>query len=287
MAGIGLLFLVLAVVGFRAGGKDKTILLEELQACKGDLAGCGQDLESEKALHEDCAAALEARTKDLVKSTSELAACLSRLVALENIHPTPVATSTGVASDTVGGVPPGLLGQLKEALDGKGVPVEIDEKKWTLELNEKFLFGLGSSELSEDREAGALAVGSAVVQMLRTKGNAEKIGTVEVIGHADSTGDPEFNVSLSRQRANALVDLWRRELLAGADDRCANAKIFAIGVSSFRPVVLEDASRDECQNGLDDPETSQDESAGCARNRRIEIRIVPKPPARKDVAGCD
>ncbi|UWQ90703.1 OmpA family protein [Aliisedimentitalea scapharcae] len=74
--------------------------------------------------------------------------------------------------------------------------------------------------------------------------------TVQVIGHTDSDGEASYNLTLSQRRANAVAD----ELQAG-------------GVSYTR---IRTSGR-----GEDEPVASNLDEAGKARNRRVEIVVIP------------
>ena len=77
-------------------------------------------------------------------------------------------------------------------------------------------------------------------------------GSLRVAGHTDNAGASDFNMDLSRKRANAV----RSALIQrGMDPR----RIFAEGHGAARPVA------------------DNSTEAGRARNRRIEIRVVPPP----------
>ncbi|HEX5007049.1 MAG TPA: OmpA family protein [Hyphomonadaceae bacterium] len=77
-------------------------------------------------------------------------------------------------------------------------------------------------------------------------------GTLRIEGHTDNAGSPKMNAALSRQRARAVRDaLIQRGI---SPDR-----ISAEGFGAARPIA---------DNG---------DEAGRARNRRIEIRVVPPP----------
>jgi outer membrane protein OmpA-like peptidoglycan-associated protein len=74
--------------------------------------------------------------------------------------------------------------------------------------------------------------------------------TVQVIGHTDSDGEAAYNLALSQRRAIAVAD----ELQAG-------------GVSYTR---IRTSGR-----GEDEPVASNLNAAGKARNRRVEIVVIP------------
>lgn len=75
--------------------------------------------------------------------------------------------------------------------------------------------------------------------------------TVQVIGHTDSDGDAAYNIGLSQRRANAVADVLQ-----------------ANGVAYSRLVTI--------GRGEDQPIASNLTPEGKARNRRVEIVIIPK-----------
>lgn len=77
-------------------------------------------------------------------------------------------------------------------------------------------------------------------------------GVLHIEGHTDNAGSPEMNATLSRQRANAVRDAL---IQRGIDPD----RISADGYGATRPIA---------DNG---------DETGRARNRRIEVRVVPPP----------
>lgn len=74
--------------------------------------------------------------------------------------------------------------------------------------------------------------------------------TVDVIGHTDNVGGADYNLSLSRNRANSVAQV-----------------LFANGVPSSRVVTI--------GRGEDSPIASNLNAAGRQQNRRVEIIIRP------------
>ncbi|MEM7338707.1 MAG: OmpA family protein [Actinomycetota bacterium] len=79
-------------------------------------------------------------------------------------------------------------------------------------------------------------------------------GTIEVAGHTDALGAPDYNQGLSERRA-AGVALWFRERVP------ADQAIVAIGYGESQPVA---------PNTLDD---GSDDPTGRAQNRRVELIV--------------
>ncbi|MEK9211062.1 OmpA family protein [Sphingomonas sp. 2378] len=83
-----------------------------------------------------------------------------------------------------------------------------------------------------------------------------KSGRIVLSGHSDSEGDDEANRIMSRKRAEAV-----RDYLAGKGIARADMKLIALGET--RPIA---------PNAKPD---GSDDSAGRARNRRVEIDLAP------------
>lgn len=120
--------------------------------------------------------------------------------------------------------------------------VEVSPDNDALRLDLNLMFATGQSRL-EPRVASYLQV---LASSLLSRPNS----VVHIIGHTDSSGDPERNRTLSRSRAQAVA-----AYLAGQGvDR---ARLRTEGMGSDQPVA---------------DNTTQ---AGRARNRRVEVFILP------------
>ena len=83
------------------------------------------------------------------------------------------------------------------------------------------------------------------VQILKKNPNLK----VEIDGHADSTGAPEYNMALSEKRAQAVKDFF---VTRGVDPDRLTTKGF----------------------GITKPAASNDTREGRAKNRRVELTPV-------------
>lgn len=82
---------------------------------------------------------------------------------------------------------------------------------------------------------------------------ADASGAMQVVGHTDSVGEPDYNQTLSEQRAQAVADYLVGELGLGDVD------LTVAGRGEAEPVAP-----NETADGEDNPE-------GRARNRRVEL----------------
>ncbi len=135
--------------------------------------------------------------------------------------------------------------QLTSALSGTGVSVArtTDERIW-LTLPGDLTFQPNRSAL----KPGATAVLDKIVVSLRGLPTAE----LRIVGHTDAKGAPAANDALSLDRAASTRD-W----------------LVARGMSPVRIAVVGRGARDAV--------ASNDDEAGRATNRRVEILIAEKP----------
>ena len=144
--------------------------------------------------------------------------------------------------------------KLREFLAGTGVRVVRVGDEITLSMPSNITFQTGSDVLSQDFLEVMHGVSLVLVEYDKT--------IIEVMGHTDSTGSHEFNVDLSRRRADAVGNH-----LAGK------------GINQLR--ILTEGF------GEDYPIASNDTADGRALNRRVELRLSPlTPPAGSAASGA-
>jgi OOP family OmpA-OmpF porin len=105
------------------------------------------------------------------------------------------------------------------------------------------LFAFDSAELVVD------AKDSIEEQRRTVRPELTRAFEVAIIGHTDSTGDPDYNLDLSMRRAQSVAEY-----------------LIATGVATDRLRVL--------GRGEKDPIASNDTQEGRAQNRRVEIVVV-------------
>ncbi len=158
---------------------------------------------------------------------------------------------TIIGTAAAGALVGGLLGreldkqaaELRQNLDNDSITVVNTGDRLVVSLPNDLTFATDSA-----------AVSSAVRGDLRkVAGSLQRYpgSIVQVIGHTDSDGAAAYNYSLSERRANAVAD----EIAAG-------------GVSYNRMRII--------GRGEDQPVASNLTPEGKARNRRVEIVIIPQ-----------
>ncbi len=183
-------------------------------------------------------------------------------------RPSPASGALRVVSEPAAvapSVPPRLEPSLASELEAflaaagleEGVQVDVNGGGVTLSISDTIGFGSGSAELLPDA-ASVLAEVHALVA-------ARPDLVVEVSGHTDDrplhAGPFRSNLDLSLARAARVA----HELAAG--DPELGERIFASGYGAARPVA------------------TNDDAEGRARNRRVELRLLPaSDPASAQVA---
>jgi outer membrane protein OmpA-like peptidoglycan-associated protein len=108
-------------------------------------------------------------------------------------------------------------------------------------------FKLNSHTLTAEHQRRLLALAKRLTQLLRE----HQLGTVEIIGHTDATGDEALNDQLGQDRADAVAAFLRRAGVPAMALQAESAGEGALRVPTARP----------------EP-----------RNRRVEIRFLPELP---------
>jgi outer membrane protein OmpA-like peptidoglycan-associated protein len=138
--------------------------------------------------------------------------------------------------------------QMEQATKGTGVQVtQTGDNRLKLDIPSDISFDTSRSDIKPDFRP--------ILDKFAATLNENPTTTVSIVGHTDSTGSASINEPLSVDRASHT-----RDYLASR------------GVSPTRVVVE--------GRGAREPVASNDDNAGRARNRRVEIFVAePAPPA--------
>lgn len=132
--------------------------------------------------------------------------------------------------------------ELRAELVSTGVQVVESDDSIRLIMPGNITFKTDSADIN----SSFYSVLNSVAKVLNKYNNS----TVMVSGHTDSTGSAEYNLNLSRERANSVASYLQGQ-----------------GVKSSRFEVL--------GLGSSNPIASNDTANGRAQNRRVEIKIIP------------
>ena len=132
--------------------------------------------------------------------------------------------------------------ELREQLSSDGITITNTGDRLIVSLPNDITFATDSFEVRPGLRADVSRVAAHL--------NRYPDMTVRVVGHTDSDGEAAYNIGLSKRRANAVADI----LQAG-------------GVSYARIVTI--------GRGEEEPIASNLTAEGKARNRRVEIVMIP------------
>lgn len=147
-----------------------------------------------------------------------------------------------LAGGAVGGYMDQQEAELRAQLAGTGVTVTRNGNQITLNMPSNITFDVGQSAIKP--AFGETLRGVAIVV------NKFNKTLIDVYGHTDSTGDDQFNLNLSTQRAQAVAGYITQ---SGIDGR----RFRILGFGETRPIA---------DNNTD---------FGRAANRRVEIQLSP------------
>jgi outer membrane protein OmpA-like peptidoglycan-associated protein len=146
----------------------------------------------------------------------------------------------------VGGAVGGYMDQqeaeLRQRLRAAGVSVQRQGNNIVLVMASDITFDVDSDQVKPQFYQTLAAVGEVLAEYNKTM--------IEVSGHTDSTGSNEYNQDLSQRRANAVAYVL-------AQNGVMPGRMYVMGLGETRPVA------------------SNATPAGRARNRRVEIQIIP------------
>lgn len=133
--------------------------------------------------------------------------------------------------------------RLLDELRAQGADARMTSRGVSIHLPD-VLFGFNRADLTREAESGV----REIANILRKDAAGREI---QVEGHTDAVGSPEYNERLSARRADSVA----RELIRdGTDRRLLSSK----GFGESRPIA------------------SNNTESGRARNRRVEIVISPR-----------
>jgi outer membrane protein OmpA-like peptidoglycan-associated protein len=159
-------------------------------------------------------------------------------------------TQGALIGAAVGALAGGLIGNymdeqeraLRAQTAGTGIEVQRQGDNILLNLPEGVTFDVGRSDIKPQFYGALDSVADTLRQYDQTR--------IEISGHTDSTGSADFNQRLSENRANSV-----KGYLGGRG--VARERMYAVGFGKTQPIA---------DNGT---------AEGRARNRRVEIVVIP------------
>lgn len=147
-----------------------------------------------------------------------------------------------LAGTAIGGYMDDEEKELRRRLRAAGVSVTRKGHRIILNMASDVTFDTDSDRVKPQFYQVLAAVGEVLTHYNRT--------TIEVAGHTDSTGSAEHNQKLSQARADAVADIL-------LDNGVIPPRMYVEGFGETHPIA---------------PNSN---AAGRAKNRRVEIQIIP------------
>lgn len=133
--------------------------------------------------------------------------------------------------------------ELRSELASDGITITNAGDRLIVTLPQDITFATDSADVTPSLSAD---IGRVAQNLLRYPDS-----TVQVIGHTDSTGDATYNLGLSLRRANSVANILQ------------NGGVSAARINTFG-------------KGEEQPLASNLTPEGRAKNRRVEIVVIPK-----------
>ena len=171
-----------------------------------------------------------------------------------------VAGNTGIGAiigTAIGGAAGGIIGnqmdkqakELEQQIPDATVETVNNGEAIRVTFDSGILFPVNSSTLNaSSREA---------LRKFAENMNANPDTDIKIVGHTDKTGRYEYNMQLSRERAMSVLNFLRAQ-------RVESARMMSEGVGPDQPVAMGDSKAD------------------LAKNRRVEIFILPNAKMIKE-----
>ena len=147
-----------------------------------------------------------------------------------------------LAGGAIGGYMDNQEAELRQRLRSAGVSVQRQGNNIVLVMASDITFPVDGDQVNPQFYQTLAAVGEVLTEYNKT--------TIEVSGHTDSTGAAQYNQDLSQRRANSVAYVL-------SQNGVMPQRMYVIGLGETRPVATNATP------------------AGRAKNRRVEIQIVP------------
>lgn len=134
--------------------------------------------------------------------------------------------------------------ELREELAGTGVRVVRDGDQIQLIMPSNITFNTDEYLIKNEFYATLDSVGKVLYKYKDTQ--------LDVIGHTDSTGQDDYNMTLSQQRANSVASYLENRGIPGN-------RLATLGMGETQPIA------------------NNDTAAGRAQNRRVELYVTAAP----------
>lgn len=140
-----------------------------------------------------------------------------------------------------------VLNRLKDAFSAAGLDVNIDEVTGRVTLDSSILFAFDDAALSEEGKAFLDKFLNAYASVILSEECASYVSQIVIEGHTDTVGEYDYNLVLSKERADSVVNYCLAENSSGLDaEQLARLSqmMTSVGRSSDEPVYAENGEVD-------------------------------------------
>ncbi len=139
-----------------------------------------------------------------------------------------------------------LYTDLDQALKDAGISAKIDKKTGEIALDSVLLFDVDAFAVSPEGQSMLSKFLKAYTSVIFSEKYDGFVRSIEIEGHSDPTGDPDYNRTLSEYRANNVMEYCLSDAtgLDSAVTERLSAMVTAQGYSSDRPVYKADGKVD-------------------------------------------
>ena len=151
-----------------------------------------------------------------------------------------------------------LLQRLKEAFAEAGIEVDIDESTGKVNLDSSILFGFDDATLSQEGKDFLDRFLGVYASVILSEECAGFVSGIEIEGHTDTSGKYDYNLKLSKERADSVADYCLRE---------SNSGLTADQLATFAAMTT------TVGRSYDDPVYNRDGTVNMDASRRVVFRF--------------
>ena len=143
-----------------------------------------------------------------------------------------------------------IIDQLTEGFEENDVEVEVNEETGKTVLDDSILFSYNSSKLTKDGKAYLDKFLKVYADVVTAEDFNGKISSVRIEGHTDISGDYDYNLKLSKKRAESVADYCKK------------------AYPELAPFIETEGK------SYSEPIYNDDGSVNMAASRRVEFKII-------------
>lgn len=141
-----------------------------------------------------------------------------------------------------------IINKLEEKLSSLNLPIEINKATGNIRFTEAVLFDINKDTLNTDGQKNLKIFAPAYISVLLDNEYEKYLDQIIVEGHADNGGTYGYNLTLSQNRANSVMEYILSQKLTDLPGGFKADKYFTISARSFNVPVLVNGVADQSQS---------------------------------------